>query len=593
MANQVLTRQSGYSGGISDDPRAVRLYRKMYFASQYIITKHFDIFSKPDQLIPYRSFRVDAQNVAVGDMKTYYVKDFLYASNSTKLYGLGQNGAGQTKIVYKADATTGNWTLPVNSEGNGAVKNGCLVEYKNYIWGFQGTTQVWKWGLLDGTPSITNSAGTVGTVHNTVTGVTVAVGGTKYNVNDVLTITNGNNSATVIVNTVDASGAVLTITILQAGYNQSTGSALATTVVPSGGTGCTLNITTVADVSTTITSYANGVVAKDDNLYLPYNNIIVRVYPSGTVQDQALKLPTNLKITSICNFGNYLAIGCSPINIYNGVSKVFLWNLTSPDIQEVIDWGEGELRILETIEGRLVGVTDRYLNNASGAGKGSLIIQTYSSGGSPQVEKEIFTSKLNGVSIPQSKTVKNNRLFFVAKIMTNDAGTEYNEGIWSFGRKSASYPSILSLDYIDENVTTAGIQSFDSAGNYFFISYNGDGSIDKIDETANFNFTSILETQIFNWGTTNDDKQLKKVQISVRKLKTGESITLKYKVDDAVAWTTIGTYNTVGGLSHVFLREETGDKDFTSGSEFKFRLESNGGAEITGAEYTAEFYFTP
>ncbi len=588
--NTILTRQSGYQG-IADDPRSVRLYRKNYFASQYIITKHFDIFSKPDQLIPYRSFRNDMNDGSTSTgMKQYFVKDFLYASNSTKLYGLGQTGAGLTKIVYKALSYSGNWTLPSSSEGNGAVLNGCLVEYKNYLWGFQGTNQVWKWGLLDGTPSITNSAGTVGTVKNTVTGVTVSAAGTGYYLNDVLTITNGNNSCTVIVSTV--SGTTVTgVTILEPGYNQATGGSLATTTTGAG-TGCTITISSVADSSVTITSYANGLIARDDNLYLPYNNILARVYKSGTVQDQALKLPTNLKITSLTNYGNYLAIGTSPINIYNGVSKVYLWNLTSPDIQEVIDWGEGELRILETIEGRLVGVTDRYLNNASGAGRGSLIIQTYS-GGSPQVEKELFTSKANGISIPLSKSVKDNRLFFVAKIMTNDAGTEYNEGIWSFGRKSAQYPSILNLDYINENVTTSGIQAFDSAGNFFYMSYNADGSIDQIDDTANYNFTSIIETQIFNWGTSNMDKALKKIEISVRKLKTGESITLKYKVDDATSWTTIGTYNTVGGLSRNFLREELASKDFTSGSEFKFRIESSGGAEITGAEYTAEFYAQP
>src|ERR1035437_3474302 len=190
----MLVRQSSYEG-ISDDPRSIRLYRKMYFASQYIITKGFDIFSKPDQLIPYRSFKNDMNDGSTSTgMKQYFVKDFLYASNSTKLYGLGQNGSGNTKIVYKVTSYTGNWTLPASSEGNGAVKNGCLVEYKNYIWGFQGTNQVWKWGLLDGSPSIANSAGTVGTVYNTVTAVTINAAGTGYNINDVLTITSGNNT---------------------------------------------------------------------------------------------------------------------------------------------------------------------------------------------------------------------------------------------------------------------------------------------------------------------------------------------------------------------------------------------------------------
>ena len=574
MSKQVPIQQNNWSSGISDDVRAIS-------QNGFSIAKHFDIFTNPNRLTPYRSFEADTEtSVSATDLKQYYVKDFLYASASAKLYGLGQTGAGLTKIFQKADATTGLWTLPATSEGNGAVKNGCLLEYKDYLWGFQGTTQVFKWGLLSGTPSITNSQGTVGTVYNTITAISVVAGGTLYNVNDILYI-EGGTGGTAIVASITAGGVVATVTLLEPGYNYSTGTK-ATTTSSSTGTGCTIGVTTVANTSATITSVAQGLIAKDDNGYIFYNNIVVRIYPSGTVQDQALKLPTNLKITSACNFGNYMAIGCSPTSIYNGTSKVFLWNLYSPDVQEVIDWGEGELRVLESVEGMLVGVTDRYLNNASGAGRGSMIIQGYS-GGSPQVLKEVFTSKLNAIGIPNYKAVKNNRLFFAAKIFTNDAGTEYNEGLWSFGRKNANYPYSLSLDYISENISTSGIQSFGSAGNFFFIAHSGDGSVDKINDSAVFTMTSILETQVLNFGSTELDKRLDSFKVSCRKQASGESIVVKYKVDDATSWTTIGTYDTDGGLSHTFLNEEANSNvAFKSGREFKFQINSTGGAEPTG-----------
>jgi len=570
MAKQVQIKQNNWSSGISDDVRANS-------QNGFIISKHFDIFTNPNRLTPYRSFEADTNDGSTSTgMKQYAVKDFLYASASSKLYGLGQTAGGLTKIFYKADATTGNWTLPDSSEGDSAVKNGCLVEYKDYLWGFQGTNKVFKWGLLSGTPSITNSQGTIGTTYNTITAISVVAGGTLYNVNDILYI-DGGSKGTAIVATVTAGGVVATVTLLEPGYNYSTGTKN-TTTSSSTGTGCTIDVTTVANTTTSISSIAQGLIAKDDNLYLPYNNVLVRVYPSGTVQDQALKLPTNLKITSLTNFGNYLAIGCSPISTFNGVSKVFLWNLTSPDIQEVIDWGEGELRILENIEGMLIGITDRYLNNSAGAGKGSMIIQGYS-GGYPQVLKEVFTTKLNGIVIPQSKAVKNNRLFFSTKIITNTSGTEYNEGIWSFGRKNASYPYALSLDYIDENISTSGIQSFGSAANFFFISHSADGSIDKLDDSASYTFTSIAETQIYNFGDVDSDKKLEKVKVSFRKLTSPESLTVKYKVDDETTWTTIGTYSTANAISYTFLADSNGN--FKSGKEYKFRFESTGGLEIT------------
>lgn len=504
----VLTRQTGFMGGISDDNRAVRLFRGTFLATQFIITKHFDIFSNPGKLTPYRDSALDTNDGSTSTgMKQYFVRDFLYPTGSGKLYGLGQNASGKTKIVEKADATTGNWDLPANSEGSDPVQNGCFVEYKNYAWGFQGINKIWKWGFLNGTPSITNSIGTAGA---------------------------------------------------------------------------------------SITSVAQGLVGTDDNLYLPYNNFISRITSNGTYNDAVLTLPTNFKITSLTNYGNYMAIACAPVAAFNGVSKVFLWDFSSPDVQTVIDWGEGILSVLETIEGMLVGVTDRYLNNTAGAGRGSFIVQTYS-GGTPQVVKEIFTQAIVGKNMPLSKAVKNNRLFFTAKVMTNTAGTTYNEGIWSFGRKSSSYPFTLSLDLIDENVNTSGIQSFGTAANFFFIAHSADGSIDKTSSTATYTFTSVFESQIINLADSTNDKQLHSVKATFSELQSGQQLVLKYKVDDtaATAWTTTGTFSTVGALSHSFYNEEANSSTvFKSGSEYKFRLESTGGLEITGLQVLLSSYFS-
>lgn len=498
MSKQIEISISDFSGGIADSSRKAS-------SNEFSLTKHFDVFSDPKRLIPYRSLEADTETaVNATDLKQYVVKDFLYPTGSGKLYGLGQTGAGLTKILQKAVAESGLWTTPATSEGNGAVKNGCFVEYKDYAWGFQGTTQVFRWGLLSGTPAITNSQGTVGT----------------------------------------------------------------------------------------ITSVAQGIIAKDDNLYLPYNNKLVRVVAGGTVTDAVLTLPTNYKITSICNFGNYLAIACAPISTFAGNSKVFLWNLTSTEVQESIDWGEGELRILESIEGLLVGVTDRYLNNATGAGRGSMIVSVYA-GGSPQVYKEIFTQALVGKTMPISKAVKNNRVFWAAKIMTNSAGTTYNEGIWSFGRKNTNYNYTLTLDIIDENINTSGIQGFGTAANYFFIASNADGSVDKTNDAATYAFTSIYESQIFDFGDTTSDKRLDSLKVYFRAQAAGETVTAKYRIDGATAWTTIGSDSTDGDLSRTFLSIESTDTPFATFREVEFRLESTGGAEILGFRAKATILDNP
>jgi hypothetical protein len=489
MSKTVEIKINNFSGGISDDPREDN-------GSKFQGAKHFDCFSNPTRLTPYRSLELDTNDGAPADgLKQYAVKDYVYHSSSAKLFGLGVTGGGLTKIVQKADATTGNWSLPATSEGNGAVQNGCFIEYKDTLWGFQGTTQIWSW--LISTNTITNSKSTVGTA---------------------------------------------------------------------------------------ITSVAQGLVF-NDYLYLPYNNKIWRATDAVTFSDAYLTLPSNFKITSLTAYGKYIAIACAPVSTFNGNSKVFLWNGTSTEVQEAIDWGEGELRVLETIEGYLVGVTDRYLNNSVGAGRGSMIIQMYS-GGVPQVVKEVFTQALTQKSIPIQKVVKNNRLFFACKIMTNSSGTTYNEGIWSFGRKNANYPFALNLDInvdsTDGAVDTDGIQSIGSAGNFFFITHSGDGSILKTNDTAVYTFTSAYESQVIDFGNRHSDKTLLSLDVSFRKQLAGESLIAKYRVDGATSWTTIGTYDTDDSISHSFLREETNDVNFKSGSEYEFQLNSTGGLEITG-----------
>lgn len=490
MSKLAEIKIENFSGGVSDDPREQN-------ATKCQSTKHFDIFSNPTRLTPYRSLEADTNDgsTATG-MKQYSVRDFVYHSSSAKLFGLGQTAGALTKIVQKADATTGNWTLPATSEGNGAVQYGCLVEYKDFLFGFQGTNQVFKWEIA--TNTITNSASTTGV---------------------------------------------------------------------------------------SITSVAQGLVF-NDYLYLPYNNKIWRATDTTTFSDAYLTLPTNFKITSLTQYGNYIAIACAPVSTFNGTSKVFLWNGTSTEVQESISWGEGELRVLESIEGLLVGVTDRYLNNATGAGRGSMIIQIYEQN-TPNVVKEVFTQALTNKTIPLSKAVKNNRLFFSAKVMTNSAGTEYSEGIWSFGRKNVNFPFALSLDIIDENIDTDGIQSFGTAGNYFFIAHSNDGSIDKTNDSATYAFTSIYESQILNFGELESDKNLLALKVNFRKQASGESLTAKYRVDGATSWTTIGTFDTDSTLSHTFLNIESTGVAFASGREYEFRLESTGGLEITGLRLRA------
>src|SRR3990167_3811041 len=118
----------------------------------------------------------------------------------------------------------------------------------------------------------------------------------------------------------------------------------------------------VATLGATITTVAQGVIGSDDNLYLFYNNKVVRVSAAGAVTDNVLaNLPSDMRITSVMNYGTYLAIGMafgtSATAIPFGRSKVVVWDkVTTTTPNDVIDWGEGALMCLGNIEGMICGV---------------------------------------------------------------------------------------------------------------------------------------------------------------------------------------------------------------------------------------------
>lgn len=101
--------------------------------------------------------------------------------------------------------------------------------------------------------SITRVSGGISVLNATPTAA-----GSGYNIDDILTITTGGTLGTARVSAVNATGGVTTVTLETSGQTYTTGTGKATTVVPAGGTGCTLDITTIADMANCITPIAHN-----------------------------------------------------------------------------------------------------------------------------------------------------------------------------------------------------------------------------------------------------------------------------------------------------------------------------------------------
>lgn len=136
---KVITKTINSFSGISED-------RRVSDYSKYGITKHFDTFTYPKKLVPYRQFEAfgaDSQST----IRDYKICKFVYAqyqtANNFRLYGYGVvSGTTRPKIfVYNAlanDLDTTTWVATSNGEATSTVRDeNVFFYYKGYIymWG--------------------------------------------------------------------------------------------------------------------------------------------------------------------------------------------------------------------------------------------------------------------------------------------------------------------------------------------------------------------------------------------------------------------------------------------------------------------------
>lgn len=475
--------------------------------------QHFDIFSDPNRLIPYRSSEAEANSTSAANLGTFDLRHFTLGKDG-KMYALGNNGSGKPQVFVKADPTTGLWAPDTTAAGTLAIIYGSFIEWGSTpaFWMFSGTTSVSRYVLS--TDTFTDTVATIGT----------------------------------------------------------------------------------------ITTTAQSVVGADDNLYMFYNNKVVRVSRTGTVTDDVLtNLPSDMRITSVARWGTYLAIGMaygtSATSAPSGVSKVFIWDMvTSTTVNDVIDWGEGALMVLGNIEGRLVGVSNKYLETPSGLtslslGQGSMVVRLWA-GATPQIMKEITGNQSVTLGrFIKDVVVKDNKMYWVASVpfgASTATESTYHLGIWAFGRKDRNADFTLSLDYVEEAIDTANykINSFGNAGNYWFINHGAAGLVHKTDDAANYTYTSVYETERF--GDGRQTNKLNRVTVMTDFLPAAGQVVLKYKKDEETSFTTIFTHGTDNSMRHTALNIESSGATLPTYKRLRLRMESTGGAVPTGLRIEGE-----
>lgn len=337
--------------------------------------------------------------------------------------------------------------------------------------------------------------------------------------------------------------------------------------------------------SISYTTVAQGVVhPADDILYIPYDNKIA-VNNNGTWTDQGLVLPDDLYITSVCPFGNFLAIACAPKSGV-GISRVFLWDRDTSltTTSENIDWGEGNIKILEESSGELVGVSLSGANTVRFNDR--VYIRRYTGYGSEVVPGGEFVGSTD-TQLAIAKQKINERVYFMMSITLNGS---VREGVFSLGHKPGQNYSLFHerTPNNDTALVTGSVKNFIFIGDYLFQSYvtNGNFAVSKTDDQASYTATSIIETIINPFMVSEHKRLVKRLvvgQLTYDPLPSGGSVVLQYRVENK-NFKTIFTETRTGATS----TEETRNTDklkFDPGREIEFKITSTGGVNITGLGY--------
>lgn len=339
----------------------------------------------------------------------------------------------------------------------------------------------------------------------------------------------------------------------------------------------TTTYTQVGTISSTAVNSGEGAkpfVHSQSNIIYTAHGSTVAQYDGTTFTASAFTVASDLEIMSLSEFGSYLAIACQP-RAMGGRSKVYLWNLDTGNTraQEILDFGEGFIKVLENVNGELIGLSISTRGTSFGVSKmGQLTMRVYN-GGAPVVVGKYTPSQASNFTLYNFKQKKNNVVYFAARMAIGGVDTHqlFCCGKNQNGRYFLTPDQFMIAPATDTIVTVNG---FGIVGDYFFFGFRGTnggtGMFYRTTDQSN-SFESATFDSLINSKMPVRDRPLKK------KLKgiyftspSGGTFTVSYSVDGS-AFTQVYT----GTLSANETKEITAFDDgshFKEGREYQFRI---------------------
>lgn len=506
--------------------------------AEFSVAKHFDIFTYPFRLLPLRGMTADTTNTGIGNITV--------ASSDGLMYGSGEDASnpGNGKLWQRSGyGGTDLWqSIPTTNQLSATtIVNSLLLQYRGS----------------------TNARNVFWSATNKIV-FSDPLGGSSA------------DSQALTFSTISQAFVHPKDNIMYFGYQTGTGA--------------------------TYVGFFDGSLGSPSS--------------SGNWNFTALPLPKEYRIYHLTNYGNYLAILCTSLyggkGIYNSV--VYLWDRDTSNTvpNESIPWGEGNAVVLNNLGGILVGIsTSSALNLTSSLQDyDSLQIKVWNGGAEPDLVKEISNLHPAGVGHPTCvinpnvNFVHQNRLYFSANIISSSSSPVNPSyyGLWAFGKSKENGQYGVTIERMATDAgTEIGVLAAAIQGDFVSIVHTANGTLTYTNNGATssstYSATSIFESIINpNMNIRRDTKldvhlkkKLHSITIHTLPLPTSSQIVMKYRVDSspAGAWTTVFTKTPTSPDTNLtfYVSVKPVSGFFTDGENYEFRIESSGGAVVSGFSY--------
>lgn len=270
------------------------------------------------------------------------------------------------------------------------------------------------------------------------------------------------------------------------------------------------------------------------------NERYLATWDGASYNANLIAFPPHTHVRCIGFWRNYIAIGTwqeptsGSANIYDwAAGKIYFWDGISLTFNSQIDIPEGQVNAILGLDsdlyyfagyqGQLFLYQGSYATE-SGNGRGSMIRRI-----PPSLEIQKYME-----IYPQALTMWHGMLH--VGVAANSNSGRIQKGTWSYGAWQPGYPQALSMDY---PISTGNTSSSVSIGAVFPVgqtllqswSDNGAFGVDQINfnnQAASFGF---LEANLQDFDVMWHDKEVLKARVDHLPLQTGESVLVKYAID--------------------------------------------------------------